>query len=744
MQNHPIRNNKADRKRRDSNKEHHKQSSNLHHGYHYDTTDKNSLDKASGKDKRKLKARLDFTHTYVADVPKEVLAHVFSFLDPRSLADATLVCKAWYKLVDDDVAWKSAFKRFFDAEEFSPIGSGSWRTEYTLRSNLLRKWRRSRGPNISFDARVGPLDGIYVDFPSHRLLGASRRYGVLSLADPTTGKVARDLIYASSQRTTSEDVWSMDIGRFAIVYGYTTGHVALTTLARQASVRSFMNLTGGGEFHNGSVTTVWVEKDEAPKPGKIGAISGGADGMVRFWDITMGQLLRKDYVTANAIAAVKYDPRYKQWVVMDSTGVVFAAGGDLDASDDCFRRLAETEALEDYRGKLFLEIDWPANQAIVAHRQTARYDLSTGQKTQFSSGPIESAVKYCSLDPSAKYPVSDPMNVPGKGARFFATAHESNEVRVWNVRSKDDVVVPLHVIPFSSEIRSLSLTSMVVVIGGSDGVVLAFHTLDGTFLRVINSRFAGRARRLQEQQQYEAINNHYAASQIIIDSDPFSIRGAVAVGAHVRFFDFEPRGPDASPGRVKRKGLAKKRHTPLGLSTSPGGSRFLQEDIAVDVAQMAQDTKRHEEQNRQFARINGDMMADLTEAEMIEYVTMISADSQNANGDPEVEAAIRKSLARETEEDDDDEPSTSQAYSSHTGRHSLSLSPSPRQSPRWASSPPLHAHHPKTWEKVQSVSSSVGSTYEDDLDLAIRLSMAEQESLSTQQECEAGNFTLLM
>jgi F-box-like len=76
--------------------------------------------------------------SFVKKTPPEILAHIFSFLDPEGFASANLVCREWHSVASDDYAWKTAFDRFFGILSIIPRLSTSWRGEYIHRSHLLR------------------------------------------------------------------------------------------------------------------------------------------------------------------------------------------------------------------------------------------------------------------------------------------------------------------------------------------------------------------------------------------------------------------------------------------------------------------------------------------------------------------------------------------------------------------------------------------------------------------------------
>ncbi|KAH8812268.1 hypothetical protein F5884DRAFT_672228 [Xylogone sp. PMI_703] len=101
--------------------------------------------------------------------PNEVLTHILSHLPATSLATVSLVCRRFYSLVTTPHAWRVAFARFFPGHDSVAVKPGqtvvevshekilsevrfftrltalaSWRSEYILRTRLLRSLGRGR------------------------------------------------------------------------------------------------------------------------------------------------------------------------------------------------------------------------------------------------------------------------------------------------------------------------------------------------------------------------------------------------------------------------------------------------------------------------------------------------------------------------------------------------------------------------------------------------------------------------
>ncbi|KAF2753033.1 hypothetical protein EJ05DRAFT_470796 [Pseudovirgaria hyperparasitica] len=119
--------------------------------------------------------------SYIDKLPNEVLTHAISHLSPTDLSAVALVSRRFHSLVTTPHAWRAAFGRYFPgAEELRqevitssngsdivPSGKraftrltalASWRSEYILRTRLLRSLARGKPVRISAtpaNARAG-------------------------------------------------------------------------------------------------------------------------------------------------------------------------------------------------------------------------------------------------------------------------------------------------------------------------------------------------------------------------------------------------------------------------------------------------------------------------------------------------------------------------------------------------------------------------------------------------------------
>ncbi|KAJ5567919.1 hypothetical protein N7450_010405, partial [Penicillium hetheringtonii] len=156
-------------------------------------------------------------------LPNEVLTHILSHLPPHTLSAMTLVSRRFHSLVTTPHAWRVAFSRFFpgpqaleparlatsdetelvsDRRYFARLTAlASWRSEYILRTRLMRSLGRGKPAQFQPSKKHGTVrsatarNGIRFmgHFPSDKeptfIHGASEQ-GIASASDPSMVKVS--------------------------------------------------------------------------------------------------------------------------------------------------------------------------------------------------------------------------------------------------------------------------------------------------------------------------------------------------------------------------------------------------------------------------------------------------------------------------------------------------------------------------------------------------------------------------
>ncbi|KAH9904115.1 hypothetical protein F4778DRAFT_770620 [Xylariomycetidae sp. FL2044] len=182
----------------------------------------------------------------ITDFPNEILTHILSHLHPDSHAAVALVSKRFYSLVTTPHAWRMAFQRFFPSQDVLPATGvapaipweqddadvvrseirhftrltphASWRSEYLLRTRLLRSLARGKpgtsSGGIGSSSRTSQsgkkgsavltyntklpsvVTHIHAAFKpggkkSPRVIHGTADMGIASASDPTSGKVEK-------------------------------------------------------------------------------------------------------------------------------------------------------------------------------------------------------------------------------------------------------------------------------------------------------------------------------------------------------------------------------------------------------------------------------------------------------------------------------------------------------------------------------------------------------------------------
>ncbi|KAL7332298.1 hypothetical protein PS15p_204360 [Mucor circinelloides] len=213
---------------------------------------------------------------FVHQLSVELITHIFSRLDPASLATVAKVCTYWRHIVMDDSCWRDAFVSYFGGLPFKRLSVESWKTEYILRTHLVRKWTKGRGNVMTFNPKIGSLEAMQVDFEDSAMLVASTEHGVAAKCNPMTGKVShRHLLYSTNESIRLQ-LTAVKMDKDRILWGFGPGFITLSTRTKSAS-----RLKVFSDFHQGSVRILSL-----PQHVQDIVLSGAEDGTVKIWDVT--------------------------------------------------------------------------------------------------------------------------------------------------------------------------------------------------------------------------------------------------------------------------------------------------------------------------------------------------------------------------------------------------------------------------------------------------------------------------
>ncbi|RYP18763.1 hypothetical protein DL767_009763 [Monosporascus sp. MG133] len=448
--------------------------------------------------------------------------------------------------------------------------------------------------------------------------------------------------------------------------------------------------------------------------------------------------------------------------------VVSSSDGTSPTSQD----LAEPE-MDDWTETSFCSKD-------VGHVQitTSSVDCSSLAIVARFEDPVGNAVTPSNVPATPTGQSSS--DVPGRRARLFGVGTDTGKILVWNMRAAhaSDGVQPVRIIGTESpQISCLALSALYLVHGGSDGLVQAWDPLASMSepVRTLNSRSPGRLPRHMLTVNPALRNSNLSAvGAIHLDPDPTILRGIVAFGAFVRYWSYSSSGQ--ATGRKRRL-----RHSDVhGRTTGRRHGGGVKGYIAAEAEELrAEEEIEARERSRLRARF-GVGLADLTEEEALQYAEMISQEAflhdeqrrtsasdpgsaadfdttsttgsadtitpdpsitsfsppvassgpsaQATNEESDFELQIQAALRLSLLESADDAGQSAQGNSS--GEFEFPVIYKEERSKRSSSTSPSSSHTPML-QRAKSSSSTVVTdpdAEDDDLQFALKLSLAEEES----------------
>ncbi|KAH9827954.1 f-box/wd-repeat protein pof10 [Teratosphaeria destructans] len=467
-------------------------------------------------------------------------------------------------------------------------------------------------------------------------------------------------------------------------------------------------------------------------------------------------------------------------ILSNSPGFSFERLDESPTQDDLTGSITPRPMIEEWRTSTFsldglkhVQVLASAIDESVFATQTTSEDPLLG----FSGRSTSSSPSVTPLSPSGS--IDSSADMPGQRARLMAIGTKTGSILVWNVRAPTSksaevttTIEPVRIIHTDSpQISCLAMSSLYLVHGGNDGLVQAWDPLGSSMqpIRTLHSRFSLRARRQLVQAQASAQGvgiNMFAAGAICIDPDATVLRGVVSLGNRLRYWSFSSSAADEYKSRKRRFRRSERGSNNNGEKFSGATRTNLKTHIDNERLELEREQEHRKKEAQRLAGRFGTQFLDGNEEEMMAYAailsqeslemerlrrasdtsattstTAVSTDHSNlATGnatpgipsprmstpktddelDADIAEAIRQSLA----------PSPSTAafdipirHAKPKGRKSSSARPSPRVSPLLIGSSKAHEM--------------------SDLDFALQLSLAEEQSKQQQQQREEGDFPTL-
>ncbi|KAK8079796.1 F-box domain-containing protein [Apiospora hydei] len=425
-------------------------------------------------------------------------------------------------------------------------------------------------------------------------------------------------------------------------------------------------------------------------------------------------------------------------------------------------------------------------------------DLDEWRESSFSmKGCEHSQITVSSVDmssfalmTSSEDPLQDSSNdLPGRGARMIGVGTNSGKVMLWNMREAHASagVQPVRVIQTESpEISALAMSALYLVHGGSDGLVQAWDPLASTLepFRSLNARSTGRVpRHIINANPALHSSSFSAVGAVYLDPDPVMLRGILAFGTFVRYWAYSSSGqPSGRKRRIRHADV----HGRLATRRPGGGVKGF---IAAETEEMRLEQQIKAREEAWLRSRFGVGLGDLTEEEALRYAEMVSQeafqldeqrrtsasdtgsaadfDTTSTTGSldtvtpdpsitglstPAASSSVQAAPAPESESDyelqiqqairlsllegGDDAGQSPRETSS--GDYEAPMLYKGKQSKQFTSSSPNSSHTPLVQRAEPSNPATFDANEEDeDLRLALELSLAEEQSRQSASKCHA-------
>lgn len=606
---------------------------------------------------------------FVHQLSVELITHVFSRLDPASLATVAKVCTYWRHIVMDDSCWRDAFVSYFGGLPFKRLSVESWKTEYILRTHLIRKWTKGRGNVMTFNPKIGSLEAMQVDFDDTVMLVASTEHGVAAKCNPMTGKVShRHLLYSTNESIRLQ-LTAVKMDKDRILWGFGPGFITLSTRTKSTS-----RLKVFSEFHQGSVRTLSL-----PQHVQDIVLSGAEDGTVKIWDVASSScawtLLPVSAsarvptcleVTADHRVIIGYDDgSMAVWHVNLNHLVQLSRSRHQEDFEDkraTFEKKLQEEKVvlnapvSDVRlGVTCATYDVDSAMLIVAyhgHTDVLKYCTNTGALVgtfgyghaagssitciKWDTTPIsttlslESALKprpatakrkgggiidlsaSASSSPASRSGLSSGQGTPSsvKTTRLLVTGDDMGRICLWNgddVNKEGYSIRPLRILTgHLVGISAIYIDACKIVTGSDDGWIYMWDPLTGANINTLGNKIPKHAPVDRSDMSVMRVKNLWCNDY----------QGVATIGHQVKTWDFSPGKQFLSRRALKQKG-------------GKPGNTVVRDRIRYEIGREVKESiskLESEKLERELAakEINKLSLGGLTDEEMLAYAMMLS------------------------------------------------------------------------------------------------------------------------
>ena len=282
--------------------------------------------------------------------------------------------------------------------------------------------------------------------------------------------------------------------------------------------------------------------------------------------------------------------------------------------------------------------EWQVAELAFTQRHGLEITASAVDQSMYAvvaafEDPLLSSSQTVTPNPAATPIAKQPLGeIPGRRARLLAVGTNAGSIFVWNTRDgAESVIHPLRIIQTESpEVTSLALSSLYLVHGGSDSLVQVWDPLASSPdpIRTINAKSNGRIpRHLLNANPALAQANYFSVRAIFLDPDPTALRGILACGTYVRFWNYSSSSTTQHSGRKRRH----RHHHDIvhGAGGARRNSNTVESHIAAEQAELRRERERREKELERLRRkyVGDGWMGELTEEEALQYARIISEEA---------------------------------------------------------------------------------------------------------------------
>ncbi|KAL4215906.1 quinon protein alcohol dehydrogenase-like superfamily [Rhizopus microsporus] len=625
---------------------------------------------------------------YIHQLSIEVVTHIFARLDPVSLATVAKVCHYWRHIVNNDVCWRDAFISYFGRLPYKRLSLESWKTEYILRTHLIRKWTKSRGPVISFAPKIGSLESMYVDFEDASMIVASSEQGVAAKCNPMTGKIDRHLLYSTNEAIPLH-VTATKVEKDRIAWGFQPGYITLLVRTKRSG-HVANRLKVFSDFHQGPVRILVL-----PSTNQDIVLSGADDGQIKIWDVASlscaWTLAGPSAVAKPTCLEVTNDQRI---IAGYSDGTVIIWNINLNH----ILQISRSQRSENYQqayAELYQKIeenkrvispprscgivtpvqsmlyDSETSMIIVAYNgrtEVKKFNVNTGLCTaSFNDGHFVGTTITCmQWDTSPSYlstldealkphpdskkkaniihltsPKSSGQNTPlstsvsTKATRLLVTGDDLGVICLWNgdeVSKDGQTIKPIQILSggHTVAISSIYVDAFKIVTGSDDGWIRMWDPLTGTNIHTLGNKIPKNAPIDRTDVDVMRVKNIWCNEY----------QGVATIGHQVKTWDFSPRKQLLNKKQLKPKGK-------FGNGNARDKYRYEIDQEVKDSIKKLEDEKK--ERQRHEMKLSKLTLEGLSDEEMLHYALMLSQDTSA----PDV--APQPSITHDDYVDDDEE-----------------------------------------------------------------------------------------